>query len=428
MKSLFQFLALYLGAWPALAQLQITSFTSDGTLALNGAFSNGICTVESAVDPAGPWVPATNLFTTGALAQIKVSVTDSNTLYRTLAVDLSNGGDGFSNLVQSYNLLATIAGAGGSPLAINKWLPEFEGGPATNALLSRPHIAMADGAGNIFIADKEAQAIRKITPDGFIFTVAGTGERGDGPDDLTPGTQVELDGPNGLWVRPDGTVYILDQGNNKVRRLTPDGLLSTLFNVPHGVGEGRGLWVKDDESLAFVAATTVVKKWTPDEGVSDYASGFIELGNLTVDPDGYVVVTDRNGHRVWRCFDDGSKITIAGNGTTTTVDEGGGDGGLATLTPLREVRGVWFLPTGAYFVCTHRGSQVWYVDVDGYIHLFLNGSTADTHGGDGTWFWNLEEYRVSECRAITLDGAGNIILCEHDSGYIRKVQFLRHGP
>jgi hypothetical protein len=95
---------------------------------------------------------------------------------------------------------------------------------------------------------------------------------------------------------------------------------------------------------------------------------------------------------------------------------------------LNEVRGVWFLPTGAYFLCTHRGSQVWYVDVDGYVHLFLNGSTSDTHAGDGTWFWNPEALRVSENRAVTMDREGNLLICEHDSGYIRKVQFLRHGP
>ena len=105
-----------------------------------------------------------------------------------------------------------------------------------------------------------------------------------------------------------------------------------------------------------------------------------------------------------------------------------GDGQLATETGLNEVRGVWFLPSGAYFLCTHRGSQLWYVDVDGYVHLFLNGSTSDTHAGDGTWFWNPSELRISECRAVTMDFDGNMLLCEHDSGYIRKVQFLRHGP
>ena len=92
-----------------------------------------------------------------------------------------------------------------------------------------------------------------------------------------------------------------------------------------------------------------------------------------------------------------------------------------------EVRGVWFLPSGAQFLCTRRGSQVWYVDTAGYVRLFLNGSRSDTHAGDGTWFWNPTEFRVSECRAVTMDRQGNLLITENDSGYVRKVQFLRHG-
>ena len=89
---------------------------------------------------------------------------------------------------------------------------------------------------------------------------------------------------------------------------------------------------------------------------------------------------------------------------------GGGDGQLATQTGLEEVRGVWFLPTGAYLLCTHKGSRVWYVDTSGYIHLFLNGYRNGEHAGDGTWFYNPNESRVSKCRAVTMDYEGNILL------------------
>jgi DNA-binding beta-propeller fold protein YncE len=243
--------------------------------------------------------------------------TGAITFLRALAVDLSDPNEGFTNLVQSYNLLTTIAGAGGiGDDGVNKWQPEFEGSPATNALLSRPHIGMADDAGNIFIADKDSHAIRKIQPDGTLVTVAGTNAPGDGPDEPTPASEVALNQPNGLWVRGDGTVYILDLMNGKVRRLGTNGMVSTLFAVPGGIFIGRGLWVKDDESVAFVCAGDVVKKWTPVDGVTDYATNFVELGNLVVDPRGDLVVTDRRGHRVWRLFDDGTRLAIAGDGTT----------------------------------------------------------------------------------------------------------------
>jgi hypothetical protein len=132
------------------------------------------------------------------------------------------------------------------------------------------------------------------------------------------------------------------------------------------------------------------------------------------------VVTDRGAHRVYRLDSQGNRTVIAGNGSTV----GGGDGQAATNTALNEVRGVWFLPSGAFLVATHRGSQVWYVDTDGHIHLFLNGDRNGAHAGDGTWFYNPAEPRVSECRAITMDFAGNLLITENDVGYIRKIEFL----
>lgn len=408
-------------------ELRLGSFSRTGHLSVEGTLTNGVCTVLAAEAATGPWRPAKNVFSLSPHTNLTMPMVGPSRFYRALAVELTPGRAGFTNLIESYGLLTTLAGAGGATDESNKWQPEFEHAPATNVLLSGPHIAMADAAGNIFIADKNAHAVRKVRPDGILVTVAGTNAPGDAPDDWSPATQVGLNWPNGLWVRPDGTVYILDLGNGKVRVLATNGLMRTLFSVPDGILIGRGLWVSADESLAYVACGMTVKKWTPTEGVTDYASGFIELGNLVVDPNGYLVVTDRSTHSVWRLFEDGSRERIAGNGTRSN-SPGGGDGGLATLTGLDGVRGVWFLPNGGFFLCTHRGSQVWYVDPGGYIHLFLNGHRSETHAGDGTWFWNPYEYRVSECRAVTVDHEGNLLVTEHDAGYVRKVEFLRYAP
>jgi uncharacterized repeat protein (TIGR03803 family) len=259
---------------------------------------------------------------------------------------------------------------------------------------------------------------------GTIVTVAGTYSPGDGPDTPTPGTQVALNEPNGLWVRGDGTVYILDLANGKIRRLDPNGTMTLLFAVPGGIASGRGLWVSDDELLAYVCSGTVVKRWTPSEGVTDFATGFNQLRNLAFDPAGALVVTDRGGHSVYRLSADGSKTRIAGNGATSS-NPGGGDGGLATITGLNQVRAVCFLPTGAYFLGTDAGSQVWYVDVEGKIHLFLHGNST-SQAGDGPWFYNPTEPRVSKVRQITSTREGDLLITEHDSGYVRKVRFLRY--
>jgi hypothetical protein len=399
-------------------QLEITSFSRSGAVSVSGVFTNGIAIMEKAEMLNGPWLAAQNTFTTETVAQLSLSVTGATGFYRAQALDLSGGRSGFTNLTRAYGRLSTIAGSGG-PQDVNNWRAEFEGGPAVNAVLSGPHISIGDRSGEIYIADKDAHGIRKIRRDGTIVTVAGVNVAGDGPDTETDGPECALNEPNGLWLKRDGTVFILDLGNHKIRRLATNGTIQTHFTVPITDPIQRGLWVSEDETVAFVTTFNAVKKWDRSTGLSDFSTGYLQLGNIAMDPGGNLVVTDRNAHRVYRLDQKGNRTPIAGNGSTF----GGGDGQLALDTALEEVRGVWFLPTGAYFLCTHRSSRVWYVDTSGYIHLFLNGNRNGAHAGDGTWFYNPAEFRVSECRAVTVDYTGNVLITENDVGYVRKVEF-----
>ena len=331
---------------------------------------------------------------------------------------------GFNNFTQGFGLLTTVAGAGGTTISpSNKWDPASEGGPATNAWLSRPHIAMADRAGNIYIADKEAHGIRKVTPDGTIHTVAGTNQPGFGTTNPAPATTVALNNPNGIWVRPEGSFYILDRDNGLIRKVDTNGLCTLVVNNGGAIPEGRGLWVSPDETLLYYCAGTQVKRWDTTNGLTVLAHNFLQLGNLAMDPQGRLAVTDRKGNRVYRLESDGSRTVIAGDGSAFN----GGDGHLATATGLWEVRGIWFLPTGAYFLATDSGNQVWYVDTQGFIHLFLNGNNV-SHTGDGAWFYDPSTPKVSKVRQITMDYENNLIITENDAGYIRKVQFLPSSP
>jgi sugar lactone lactonase YvrE len=405
------------------ADFKILSLARDGLLAWDNAFTNGVCTLETAPAPGGPWRPQQNVFTTNATGSVRLTLGGSRVFHRLSAVDISATARGFSNLCVSYSIIRTIAGKGDIGTdGFNSWDPQFEGGLATDAELSRPHIAMADDAGNIYIADKDAHAIRKVTLDGRIFTVAGMNVAGDDGDKPGPGIQQRLSSPNGLWVRGDGTVYILDTNNGKVRRLDTKGVLSTLFTVSDNTDVGRGLWVSNDETVAYVASGKSVKRWAAGSGVKTFASGFTDLGNIVVDPSGRLVVTDRGDNRVYRLSNSGNKTAIAGNGDTT----GGGDGELALDTGLAGVRGVWYLPNGGYLLATHEGSQIWYVDTAGVIHLFVDGSRK-FHEGDGEYF-RTPGFKVSEVRAVTMDKQGNIIITENDNGFIRVINFLRMAP
>ena len=315
-----------------------------------------------------------------------------------------------------YGTLVTIAGSGTLDDGVNGWEPRFEGGPATAADLSNPHMAMADAAGNVYVADKEAHAIRKVTAKGTIHTVAGVNSPDDDGDEPGPAAERSLYSPNGVWVRADGTFYVLDTDNGKVRRVGTDGIMTTLFSHPGEITVGRGLWVRDDERLAYFVSSTNVNVWSPEQGSRVYAAGFSSPANLVVSPAGDLVVADRGLHQVFKVHPDGSKVAIAGNGLTS----GGGDGELALETGLFGVRGVWFFPDGGYVLATHQGSQIWYVDRSARIHLFLDGADNE-HSGDGEHYQTPGK-KVSECRAVTVDTQGNVIITESDRGYVRVVK------
>ena len=419
---------LLLGVLPTQVQpsdFRISSFDRSNILAWVNAFTNGISTVERSDRLPGNWTTIQNFYTTNGSGQIRVSNLTPDCYFRLATVDVSATFQGFSNLVASYGILRTVAGNGtGRVDGVNYWQPAYEGGPATNAALSRPHFAMTDNAENIFIVDKDSHSVLKVTTDGIIHTIAGTHTPGNGPDSPTSGTEVQLNAPNGLWVRGDGTVYVLDTGNGKIRRLGTNGVMTTLVADGNGITGGRGLWVRDDEGLAYYSDNPDVKKWVPGGSLSALNNvRFVDLGNLVVDSANNLIVTDRGANRVYRLNNDGSRDAIAGDGTINNVV----DGAIALNTGLYGVRGVWALPNRGYLLGTHEGSQILYLDAGGVIHVFVDGARGNVHAGDGDYFYS-PGLKVSEVRSVSVDSQGNVLITESDYGYVRRIDFQRLTP
>ena len=397
-------------------------------MAWSNAVVPGVCTVEVAAEMNGRWQPGKNSFSTNSVGGVAVAVDATNKFFRLRAVAVSATAAGFTNFIQSYGWLETVAGRGdGREENTNYWQPAFEGGPAANAALSRPHYALTDQAGDIFIADKNSHSILRVDTNGLIHTHAGThvgGFNGEGP---APATTLQLNAPNALWVRADGTVYVLDTDNARVRRITTNGLMSTLFEAKNdpstALSGGRCLWVQADESLAYFGNTDRIRKWTPANGVQTLASGFIELGDFFVAASGDLIVADRGGNYVYRVTVAGVKTIIAGNGTT----RGGGDGDAALQTGFYGPRGLWAVPTGGYLLLLHDGAQLWYVDSASVARLLVNGlgGSRFLHGGDGQYFYAPAQLKIGEGRSVSLDAAGNILICESDYGFIRRIRFQR---
>jgi len=324
----------------------------------------------------------------------------------------------YQELLNNLGPMETVAGKPTGVDNSNDWIAAImEGGLGTNADLSRPHMAMADQAGNIYIADKEAHAIRKVDPAGIITTVAGTNVAGNGGEGVA--TAQMLSNPNGVYVLPGGTFFLLDRDNSKIRRVGIDGMMTTILTDPSGMSVGRGLWISPDESLIYYAAGTRVCRWREGIGIDDYATGLGSVGNLDVDPDGHLVFTDRTGHLVYRAFDGNVRVPIAGNGTNS----GGGDGFSALSTGFEEVRGVAFRPDGSYFLCTHKGDQVWFIDTQGISHLLINGANGDVFAGDGSPAGSITPM-ISEPRAVSVAPDGDILITTNDTGYVRRLPSL----
>jgi hypothetical protein len=413
---------------------QITSFNLNGQISWTNAFTSGVCTVEVAsqlngVNGQTAWVPLQNYFTTNSNGTGGFPLTSGSGFLRLRAVQIStNTPQAYTNLVQSYGLLHTIAGNGDAGYSqpgqdgTNYWQAGFEGGYATNAALSRPHFAMEDNFSNVFIVDKDSDSVLKVTPDGRIHTVAGTHALSNGPDSSMPAITVGMNLPNGLWVRGDGTVYVLDTGNCKVRRLDTNGMMTTLFTDSKGISGGRGLWVKDDESLIYYCSGSHLRKWTPGGGSVNLSSAFNDLGNIIISGTN-IVATDRSDNTVWLVnTNDGTRALLFGNGGTSLVV----DGTLAATNALYGVRGVWQPPIGGYFLATDYGAQFLYVDVTGIIHIFVNGF-ADDHAGDGQWFYT-PGYKLGQLRSVSMDRQGNLLIVENDTGYVRRIDFQRLTP
>jgi hypothetical protein len=117
--------------------------------------------------------------------------------------------------VSSSGLISTIAGTGQQGYG-------GDGGPATSAQLSPVCGVAINGQGNVFISDSGNHRVRKVGPSGIITTVAGNGTAGDGDDegDGGPTTNAQLTSPNGISVDADGTLWIADFGNDRIRKMS----------------------------------------------------------------------------------------------------------------------------------------------------------------------------------------------------------------
>src|ERR1035438_9102207 len=214
-----------------------------------------------------------------------------------------------------------------------------DGGPATAAQLNFPTGVAADAAGNLFIADTFNNRIRKVSANGIITTVAGTGARGFGGDG-GPATAAQLNYPQGVAVDAAGSLFIADTGNMVVRKVSASGILAT---------------------FAGTAAAADAQGFSGDGGAATAA----QLNNpkgLAVDAFGNLFIADTGNQRI-RQVSGGIITTVAGGGTSGPGD----DSGPATAVQLYNPVGVAVDAAGNLFIAGTSDPRIRKVSASGII-------------------------------------------------------------
>jgi RHS repeat-associated protein len=263
-----------------------------------------------------------------------------------------------------------------------------DGEPAISASLNWPRGLAVDAAGNIFIADFPNK-VRKVDAEGILMTVAGTGTPGFGGDG---GSALDalLDGAIDVAVAVDGSIYIAENHNHRVRKVDANGIITTV-------------------------AGTGTPGYSGDGGLS-VAAGLNDPTAVAVDGVGNLYIADAGNQRV-RKVANGIVTTIAGNGR-----EGkSGDGGPATEARLNFPGGLAVDDGGNLFIADTYNHVIRKVDSAGVITT-VAGNGREGYAGDGG---PALEARLAAPFGITLDGAGNLFIADCFNNRIRKVD--THG-
>ena len=276
-----------------------------------------------------------------------------------------------------------------------------DGGPATAARMDRPHRVAVDAEGNLYVADTDNHRVRRIDPAGFISTVAGTGELGYSGDG-GPASAAQFAAPLGVAVDTAGNLYVADTFNHRVRRIDPAGAITTVagtgedgfagdggpaaaarLSLPHGlaVDAAGNLYVADtgnnrlrrigpEGGITTVAGTGEIG-FSGDAGPATAARLYFPQG-VAVDEAGNLYIADTENHRVRRIDPAGLISTIAGTGQQGYS----GDGGPGTEARLGSPRDVALDTEGNLYVVSESALRVLRTSAVAEVPLGSNTESA----------------------------------------------------
>ena len=303
-----------------------------------------------------------------------------------LIADTSN--NRIRRLAAGTGIITTVVGIGADYVS-------GDGGPGTSASLSYPTGVAVDGGGNLLIADRYNNRIRRLAAGtGVITTVAGNGSRGFSGDG-GPATSASLRWPQGVAVDGDGSVLVADTWNCRIRRVAAGtGIITTVA----GTGEGG---------------------FSGDGGPGTSARLF-NPGGVAVDGGGNVFIADSENNRIRRLAAGAGIIaTVAGNGTSGFS----GDGGRGTSTTLRNPQGVAVDAGGNVYIVDRGNYRIRRLATSTGIITTVAGTGVEgfsSGGGPGT------STMLSNPQGVAVDGLGNLFIADEGGNQVFRLD-MRTG-
>ena len=315
-----------------------------------------------------------------------------------------------------------------------------DGVAASTTAVNSPWGVTIDSAGNVYIGDSPNHRIRKVTPAGIISTIAGTGTMGF-LGDGGPATDARLNNPSGVAVDAAGNVYVADNGNHRIRKITATGYISTIAGTGSVVLSGDGGPATaaatpapdglacDSAGNVYISSGFEVRKITTTgmiyriagngtfgysgDGGPATAAAVAQSTDVKLDKAGNVYFTDINNNVARKIDVAGIITTIAGDGYLGSS----GDGGPATAAELNSVVGIDVDALGNVYLGDRDNNTIRKVNAAGIITT-IAGNGAAGYSGDGG---APVLASLKKPHAITHDPCGNMFICDRLNNRIRKI-------
>ena len=304
---------------------------------------------------------------------------------RSLAMDVNGNiyiADENNNVIRKVSnqgIISTIAGNG-------TVYSSGDGGLATDAGIFHPSSVACDGLGNIYISDTYYNKVRKVDANGYISTFAGTGISGyNGDGELAK--DATLFNPTGLSVDANNNIYIADNGNNRIRKVGTDGIISTVA----GNGEAN---FSGDGGLATSASLNQPIFVCTDNNNTLY---FIDYAN----------------NRIRKVDQTGIITTIAGTGTAGFS----GDGGLAINANINSPWGLTVDASSNIYIADRLSNRIRKIDGNGIIQT-VAGTGINNYNGDSI---NPITANLNSPSSIIIDGLGDLYIADQGNFRVREV-------